>query len=750
MRCSPFIFLCCFVFILAFPLCAEGNSSVFISNNENQTSPNEKSGNRHNSFLIGNHQSFKVRKFPNVDSIVTAVIENARVYSLHTPDYEANLFIKASIDVLERGPLLKLIPYLKRIDDGKDNYYAEFIGALTFTNPNIYNQNLYSISTNKKNFVEDHIETIVSPNIRLNVYSQFLYGNLYSPLAYKAQKFYSYSIDSLWTKGNDIYYRISFKPYINNYKFINGYFTVRATNWSLRDMFIKGNIEFAEYTNHIEMGEEGAPDEFLPVRIHISTDAGILSTKLKGDYMSVIKYTSIKKSHLTKNREEYEPQNYYDLSLQYRTSVDTLSAIAKKIVRYRDSIELANLPKVEKDTLLKEKRPSAVEKMGRFIAKDYSFDFKDYGKLSITPLVSPILLDFSSSKGITYTHRLRYSKVTTKDKFYYIEPSIGYSFKYKELYWGVKGELNYNPSKMNRMFMDIGNGNTITTDRIRDELFALPEHVYDSTSLNLRQFSSIQAKFGHKIELANGLTLATNISLLNYSETDKSDLTPVNPQSEYLEQAKQIASNNYRIFVPEIELQYTPGQYYYMNGKRKVYLYSKYPTFTLNFAHALKGVFGSTTRYNKVEFDMQQKLQVGPMHYLHYRAGAGLFYDYTNLFFTEFANLRHNNLAQGWDDIGGDFQLLTPLKYNAIDKYIRGNVQYDAPLLLVPTLLRNVKFVTKERLYCNVLLVDTMNPYIELGYGIGTNIFNVGVFWGGEINKMDMFGAKFTFEVFNN
>ena len=138
------------------------------------------------------------------------------------------------------------------------------------------------------------------------------------------------------------------------------------------------------------------------------------------------------------------------------------------------------------------------------------------------------------------------------------------------------------------------------------------------------------------------------------------------------------------------------------------------------------------------------------MHTLTYRAGLGIAFDYNYLYFAQFKNLRNNHLPHGWnDDIGGTFNLLSSVKYNEIDKYLRANVQYDAPLLLVPTLLKRVKFITKERLYCNLLLVDTMSPYVEMGYGIGTNIFNMGIFWGGEVDKWDRIGVKFTFELFN-
>ena len=42
-----------------------------------------------------------------------------------------------------------------------------------------------------------------------------------------------------------------------------------------------------------------------------------------------------------------------------------------------------------------------------------------------------------------------------------------------------------------------------------------------------------------------------------------------------------------------------------------------------------------------------------------------------------------------------------------------------------------------------------MKPYFEVGYGIGTYLFNLGLFWGGQVNKPDAVGVKFTFEIFN-
>ena len=150
-----------------------------------------------------------------------------------------------------------------------------------------------------------------------------------------------------------------------------------------------------------------------------------------------------------------------------------------------------------------------------------------------------------------------------------------------------------------------------------------------------------------------------------------------------------------------------------------------------------------------VEFG-KEKVFIVEEHTLYYRVGAGMFFNYTDLFFAEFNYFRKNNLPAGWDDdIGGAFQLLRRHQYNEVDKYVRANIRYDAPFLLVPSIFKNVKYITREKIYCNILFANTMKPYFEVGYGIGTYLFNVGLFWGGQVNKPDAVGVKFTFEIFN-
>lgn len=49
----------------------------------------------------------------------------------------------------------------------------------------------------------------------------------------------------------------------------------------------------------------------------------------------------------------------------------------------------------------------------------------------------------------------------------------------------------------------------------------------------------------------------------------------------------------------------------------------------------------------------------------------------------------------------------------------------------------------------SALSMPHLQPYLEVGYGIGTHVFDVGVFVSSENWKFSGIGCKFTFELFN-
>ena len=88
--------------------------------------------------------------------------------------------------------------------------------------------------------------------------------------------------------------------------------------------------------------------------------------------------------------------------------------------------------------------------------------------------------------------------------------------------------------------------------------------------------------------------------------------------------------------------------------------------------------------------------------------------------------------------------------YNSSRQYLRANFTYEAPFLLMRRMYRFTQHVLNERLYLGLLTVPHLKPYIEVGYGIGTHIFDFGLFASFANWKYQRCGVKFTFELFNH
>ena len=95
------------------------------------------------------------------------------------------------------------------------------------------------------------------------------------------------------------------------------------------------------------------------------------------------------------------------------------------------------------------------------------------------------------------------------------------------------------------------------------------------------------------------------------------------------------------------------------------------------------------------------------------------------------------------------FQVLDGRWYNSSRRYVRGHFTYEAPFLLLKHLMKYTRYVQNERIYVSALSMPHLQPYLEVGYGIGTHVFDFGVFVSSENWKLGGIGCKFTFELFN-
>jgi hypothetical protein len=300
--------------------------------------------------------------------------------------------------------------------------------------------------------------------------------------------------------------------------------------------------------------------------------------------------------------------------------------------------------------------------------------------------------------------------------------------------------------------VELGTGNRIYSSEVIDDLKALPDSTFDFNLIHLDYFKDLYMNIEHRWEIVNGLTLGLGVSTHQRSEVNRSRWIPINGSGTLVGIDPEVLKrfrHSYGSFAPRISLSWTPGQYYYMQGKRKVNLHSHYPTIAIDMERGLKGVFGSTGSYERIEVDLQHTIPLGGLRNIYYRLGGGAFTNQEEMYFVDFVNLKRSNLPVGWnDEIGGVFQLLDARWYNSSREYLRGHFTYEAPFIFLPH-KRLTQHVLNERLYLNLLSMPRLNPYIELGYGVGTHIFDFGLFVSLANGKYKELGCKFTFELFN-
>lgn len=680
----------------------------------------------------------------------------APFYEKIVNDYRADLYIKGKLNIRKKNFMFRYLPKMFRMQKGVREYLMESYSDLHFTAPDIYDQ---KVKAGYGTVFSGGFQATMLEYFHVNVYSAtLLYDRLLSPLAKNGKKYYRYQIDTIMGGQDNLHYKIRFIPKTKSDQLVGGYMIVSSDVWSVREIRFSGRSELLTFENLIKMGEVGDDNEFLPVRYEFKVRFNFVGNVVDGSYLASLDYSSIELKEKSKYRKE---KKKFNLTESYTLRCDTNSlhldsayfASLRPIELMNDEKKLYEDYAFRKDTTALKppsKRRVFWGEIGDFLLSDLNVDLSRIGSVKCSPIINPLLLSYSGSNGFSWRQDFKYNRLFSGDKLLRIVPRIGYNFTRKEFYWSANADFDYWPQKRGAIHVNFGNGNRIYSSDVLDELKAMPDSTFDFDQIHLDYFKDLYFNFRHSIEVVNGLELSVGFSAHRRTAVEKSRFVVLNSSlplaSDFLDKFK----DTYISFAPRVRVEWTPCLYYYMNGKRKINLRSAYPTFSVDYERGIKGIFKSTGQYERIEFDLQHHVQLGLMRNIYYRFGFGAFTNQEQLYFVDFANLARSNLPIGWnDDIGGVFQLLDGRWYNSSRKYVRAHFTYEAPFLFLRHLMKYTRYVQNERLYVNTLFVPHLNPYLEIGYGIGTHIFDVGVFVSSENWKYTEVGCKFTFELFN-
>lgn len=700
------------------------------------------------------------------DSIMERVRFFAPFYDGLVDDYRAQLYIKGEVDVHRKNFLIRFLPSMFHLRKGERQYLIENYSELHYSSPDLYDQKVSaSVGTVGKLW---NVDGLLPEYCQLRVYAPTLFDNkLISPLSADGPKYYRYLMDSVMGPEHHRAYRIRFMPRQRSYQLVGGYVVVSDRVWSLREMRFTVRSEYYNCHVLVKMGDVGAQEEFLPQRIHLDGEFHFFGNHITNRYFADFDYREVT-THDPGRQQASVREDPYDLTANYTLRTDTNAY--RRDTAYMARLRPVSLTSSEQeiyrrhylrvDTMDKlgirhQKKRQSVSwrQVGDVLVESNTVQFSKQGSLRFSPLLNPFMLSYSASKGVSYSHKLRYQSYLSHDRFLYISPYFGYNFKQREFYWRINGQLDYLPAKRMGIKVEVGNGNRIYSSRLLDELKDMPDKDFNIGALQLHYYRDLYGKLRHTWEVVNGLTLEATLAVHRRTEDRKARMQAIQDAGIAIGTLpmEMLGLNDiYNSFAPGVRVEWTPGQYYYMNGRRKVNLYSRFPTMSVEWERGVKGVVPHSGDYERVEVDLQHHVTLRPLHDLYYRVGWGAFTKQQTIFFVDFSNFRRSNLPTGWnDDIGGVFQLLEGYWYNSSRQYLRGNLTYEAPFLLMRRVHRFTQHVLNERLYFGALTVPHLKPYLEVGYGIGTHIFDFGLFVSFANWKYQRCGVKFTFELFN-
>lgn len=633
----------------------------------------------------------------------------AKIDSFHT-DTLAGIYTKYRISIEKRNPLLMTVPSLFFVaNSGKRNYLGETFQNVILTANKGYNfKNSISISTFPK---KKQIMPVVLKYLTPTIYNTTIVDNiLLSPFNRQNRFFYRYRIRRIIGKNA----LLTFTPKVDNTQMVKGSAVVESETGRIVSMQFKGEYDMLSFTVDAVMGEKGY-NSLFPKTCSVNSIFSYLGNRLRCNIRSVISPMNAAvdslqdKPFIAMNSLRPEPLDSLEQTIytEYTTSqsIDTTSIKKNKVKDFWWNI-------VGKNLLDNVKR---------------KFGKNEEANLRISPPLNPLFLGYSPRRGITYKFDAKFDYDFAINQNFSIRFNAGYSFKQRQFYFRVPIYYFYNTTRNRYWEIEFGNGNRITNSSVLEQVKKEQGDSINWDNMKLDYFKDTYLKVLHNYDFNEkwGFQLG-----FTFHDRSPVDITGFNQAGK---------PKSYRSFAPLFELQYRPFGY---SG----------PIFTADYEQGINKIFGSDSEYARWEFDASYIHKMKCLRSFSARLGGGFYLSkLSNQYFLDYTNFRDNNIPGGWgDEWSGEFELLNSNWYNASAYYIRTNLTYESPLLLLSHIPIVGKIVEKERFYVSTLFVNHLHPYVECGYGFTNRVFSIGAFSAFNNFKYSGFGVKFGIELFSN
>ena len=646
---------------------------------------------------------FMRRVFSYKESIETA-----------SADTSTYIYTRYNINIPHRNFGLMFIPSMYVVSKGPREYAGETYTRIEIEDGKIVDSrrqiNTSTIPRNKTTMPS------LTQYIIPNMYDVSIIENhILSPFNRANTRYYLYRITPLTGDRAEI----AFLPRLYNTQLISGTAIADASTGRLISINLNGEYDMIKLRIRMEMGDSGVASLY-PKKVSMTSSFVFFGNRIYSEYYSL---------YAADKRLADSIRDSHDRQLMDSVRPEPLPATETAIFARHDSVKqvsdsLRALPKKRNPwkTVLWD---VLGDNLLNRIKSNFGPDDKGYFRLS--PILNPLYLDYSHSRGISYKFKLRMRYDFTTNSYISLNFKGGWSFKLSEFYYRVPLRFEFNKKRNGYIEIELGNGNRTATSEIVDRIKNMNVDSIKWSSMDINYFKHTYLKTFVNYDINDKWTIEPGVTFHLHRAVDKAKLKELGQQYQY------------KTFAPVLRLHYRP---YGWSGVE----------LTADYERGIKGMVSSNTDYERLEFDAQWCYPFSIVKSISMRLGGGFYTSRSDdAYFLDYTNFRDESLSDGWDDDWtGNFQLLDREWYNASEYYIRANVTYESPLMILSRLPYVGRFIETERIYMSALFVEHLHPYIEYGYGFTNRIFSIGLFAATKNTEFDGVGARFAFELFND
>lgn len=618
-----------------------------------------------------------------------------------TQNYENYNYTRFSLDIKRKNFTLLTIPSMYAVArTGQRTFIDETYNRVTGygTDTMLTRTMLRGTTIPNKSVTMENVLKYLTPKI----YQETIIENyLISPFARINKRFYIYKV----TLFNKKIAKVSFTPRRNNTQLVSGYAIVDFYTGRIKTCYIAGEYDMVDFGMNLTMGGEYR-NTLLPTKVELNTKFSFVGNRITGKYVSY--YDLPKKDSLTKkdNIEDMRPDK-----------------LSKEELEMISSYKAKNS---KNDSSQHKSNSKFWNAIGDHTLNRIRQNFGSKGYVRINPILNPLYLGYSQRRGITYKFDVMASYMFSPNSELSTRLKAGYSFKQKQLYLNIPTTWYFDKNRDGYTRIELGNGNHVGNSRLAKHIMEIvPDSAFIWNSNTLNDFHNNYMKMYANIDFNKYFGIMGGLTMHRRRAVDVATYKELNQRYTYHSSA------------PMVELRLRP-------------LAWQGPVITIDYERSIRGLLNANINYERWEFNSEYIYRLNKLQNFHLKFGTGFYTTKdSNGYFLDYENFRDNIVPGGWnDDWSGEFELLQQETYNQSDYYIRANMSYESPLLILSWLPYVGKYMEMERINVSTLDVKGIHPYIEAGYSFTTRWFSFGMFASMKQWELDAVGIKWGFELF--